>query len=289
MDYSQSIGIIGYGEVGKVFTEGLRQNQDLKIHVYDVLTQQGREDILMDIKRQGAIPEMSIRDLVHAADTIFVLVNSSAISDVIASIIEAMEKPIIVIDFTTSSPHTKQNCSNRLQNEHCEAVYIDAAIMGTVATEGFQVPILFASHNEDAMSTIKNNLQMNVSILVEQVGTAASIKLIRSVFMKGLEALVLESMTAAKKYNVENNVLESISTTLNNNDFKHFAEALIKTHVIHKMRRYKEVIDSMKLLEDANIEPYVSEGVRSFFEYSVKKEIRNTDSVDEILMAYGGK
>lgn len=273
MEGSHTIGIIGYGEVGRVFTEGLIRNKQLTIHVYDLLTEQGHTEILNDIKNKGAIPASSISDLVGASDIVFLLVNSTATLGVVNSIIETAntDKPLTIIDFTTSSPHTKQICSSQLRSYHDEAVYIDAAIMGTVATEGFNVPIVFASKNEDYMITIKNTLQMNINILVEEVGTAASIKLIRSVFMKGLEALIIESMTAAKKYKVEENVLDSISMTLNNNDFKHFADALMKTHVIHKTRRYKEVLDSLKLLEDAEIEPHVTQGVRRFFENSVGK------------------
>lgn len=286
MDEVRNIGIVGYGEVGKVFAGGLIQN-NFDVHVYDLLTEQGHEEVLKDIKNKGATPALSISDLVNKSEVILLLVNSAATKDVIASITKTKQKPLTIIDLTTSKPYTKKNCKIEIENYHPEAIYIDGAIMGTVATEGFNVPLLLASENEEIMLTIKKELTMNIKILVGEVGKAASIKLIRSVFMKGLEALLLESMIAAKKYNVDQNVMESISMTLNNNDFNKFGEALIKTHVIHKNRRYKEILDSIKLIEDAKIEPYVTQGVKHFFEYSVERDVKPSQSIDEILTAYG--
>lgn len=111
--------------------------------------------------------------------------------------------------------------------------------------------------------------------------------------MKGLEALVLETMITARNYGVDKEVQKSISETMDNNDFTTFSNALITTHMVHKNRRMKEVSDCIKIIKDANLEPSVTEGVLTFFKNSVNKQVKNeltqTKDIEIILDAYLSK
>ncbi|MEM1503688.1 hypothetical protein RG959_09735 [Domibacillus sp. 8LH] len=105
-----------------------------------------------------------------------------------------------------------------------------------------------------------------------------------------MEALTLETLITSKHYGVSDKVMQSISKTINNNDFSTFAEALITTHVIHKNRRYKEVLDSCELIKNAELQSCVTEGVITFFsnsmETEIDQEIIQSKSVSKILDHY---
>jgi 3-hydroxyisobutyrate dehydrogenase-like beta-hydroxyacid dehydrogenase len=229
-----------------------------------------------------------MEELARCSEIIFSLVNSSSSIHVAKEISNNIKHKIIFIDFTTSTPQ------NKLKSEHLISskggLYVDAAIMGTVATEQYKVPLLLSGEHADLAQKYLTDFRLNCQAIKHPVGAASSIKLLRSIFMKGIEALLLETMITAKNYGVNKEVMDSISKTLNNNDFAHFGNALITTHMIHKNRRYKEVLDSQKLIQDANLQSYVTEGIMSFFANSVNievnKEILKSNNIEQILDSY---
>jgi 3-hydroxyisobutyrate dehydrogenase-like beta-hydroxyacid dehydrogenase len=282
-----TIGIIGFGEVGQAFVNGLLENKN-KVYVYDILLEKSESDIEEKIRKLGAIPVNQIEELAYCSEIVFSLVNSSSSIHVAKEISNNIKHKIIFIDFTTSTPQ------NKLESEHLISskggLYVDAAIMGTVATEQYKVPLLLSGEHANLAQKYLADFGLNCQAIRHPVGAASSIKLLRSIFMKGIEALLLETMITAKNYGVNEEVMDSISKTLNNNDFVHFGNALITTHMIHKNRRYKEVLDSLKLIKDANLQSYVTDGIMSFFANSVNidvdKEILKSNNIEQILDSY---
>lgn len=284
-----NIGIIGFGEVGKIFADGILKNHsNANVYVYDILLEKNHSEIIENIKKIGATPVKTIIDLSHACDMVFSLVNSSASIHVAQEFSKELNRNVIFIDLTTSTPQDKNMSETYLVEKNGK--YIDGAIMGTVATEKNKVPLLLSGNHASLAEQSLAQLGFNCQVVELPNGASASIKLLRSIFMKGLEALLLETAVTAKNYGVYNEVLESVAKTLNNNEFKTFGNALIKTHMIHKTRRYKEVQDSLKLIKDAHLESFVTDGVVSFFSNSVNMEfepsILESDNVDHILDYY---
>jgi 3-hydroxyisobutyrate dehydrogenase-like beta-hydroxyacid dehydrogenase len=287
-----NVGIIGFGEVGQVFAMGLlKNNPNVKVYVYDILLEKKQTEIEDKIFNIGAEPVYHIDKLSQKCEIVLSLVNSSASINVAKEFSKELESQAIFIDFTTSTPQDKKISEKLVQDQ--KGLYVDAAIMGTVATEKYKVPLLLSGSHASETEQHLTKLGFNCQIVELPNGASSSIKLLRSIFMKGLEALILETMITAKNYGVNKEVLDSISNTLNNNDFTTFSNALITTHMIHKNRRMKEVSDSLKLITDANLQPLVTEGVLSFFSNSVNKqidsEIAQTNDIEKILEVYSNK
>jgi 3-hydroxyisobutyrate dehydrogenase-like beta-hydroxyacid dehydrogenase len=278
------VGIIGFGEVGQVFSEGILEKTE-HLYVYDILLEKNRDMIIDKINSIGAQAVDKIEQLSERCTLIFSLVSSSASESVAAGVAKGIRKGTIFIDLTTSTPQVKANSEKIITAN--DGIYVDAAIMGTVATEQQRVPLLIAGNHAEKVQTILNSLNFNAQAISHPNGGAASIKLLRSIFMKGLEALVLETMVTAKNFGVSDEVMESISRTINNNDFATFANALITTHVIHRNRRYKEVLDSSNLIKDAELPPYVTQGVIAFFSNSVQldieREVIQSNNFEKVL------
>ncbi|WP_378934611.1 NAD(P)-binding domain-containing protein [Metabacillus herbersteinensis] len=282
-----NIGIIGYGEVGRIFIEGLL-NTNNTLFVYDILlaNQENKNPKMSEDPNIHFKP--TIDSLASTCDLIFSLVNSGSAFNVAEAISKCIKKNAILIDLTTSTPQVKKKSEELITIQG--ARYIDAAIMGTVVTEKFNVPIIIGGDDSGEITIYLKELGFNCVNLDLPNGSAASIKLLRSVFMKGLEALILETMIVSKHHDVLEEVMNSISTTMENNKFSTFSKALFDTHHIHKVRRFKEVTDSCKVIEEAKITPYVTEGVKKFFSNSIQLELEGDlikrGSIDEILSVY---
>ncbi|MEH6854811.1 hypothetical protein CN978_30515 [Priestia megaterium] len=281
------VGIIGFGEVGQIFAKGLLEKTD-NVFIYDILVRNKQSMMADKISSIGAQAVEKVGQLGEYCTLIFSLVSSSASETVASEIAMNISKETIYVDLTTSTPQVKKRSEKLIESNG--GIYVDASIMGTVATEQQQVPLLIAGDHSEKVQKLLTTLGFNCQAIDLPTGGAASIKLLRSIFMKGLEALILETMITAKSYGVSDEVMKSISKTINNNDFTTFSQALITTHVIHKNRRYKEILDSCNLINEAGFSSYVTEGVISFFSNSTNMEIDQkvieSQNVEQILDQY---
>jgi len=287
------VGLIGFGEVGQAFAKGILEKTN-QIWAYDIVFENPNHPLAVKAREMGVQPTQQLEEIGAHCSLIFTLVNSTSSETVAKNIAPSLPSGTIYLDLTTSTPQTKARSESVITSHG--GIFVDASIMGTVATEQHRVPLLIAGENGKQVKSELDWLGFNSTVIDQPNGAAASIKLLRSIFMKGLEALVIETMLTAENYKVSDEVMKSISNTLNNNDFTLFANTLITTHVLHKKRRHKEVQDSYSLITEANIEPYVTQGVQSFFEESVKKEINmdhlrlsKEEAVKDILHQYLSK
>ncbi len=277
------IGIVGFGEVGQIFAKGILE-YNKHVYVYDILLEKNKKLIIDNINEIGVKPIDNIEELGQKCDLIFSLVNSSASIDVAKKISCKMKEDTIFIDLTTSTSKMKSESEEIITSK--KGIYVDGAIMGTVVIDKNRVPLLIAGNNAEEIKTELESLGFKPQTINQPNGGAASIKMLRSIFMKGLEALILETMITAKQYEVSEEVLNSISKTIDNSSFTDFVNALITTHVIHKNRRHKEVTDGLNLIQDIEGPSFVTEGVISFFLHSTRKEMSESNNIDQILEEY---
>jgi len=76
--------------------------------------------------------------------------------------------------------------------------------------------------------------------------------------VKGMEALLSESLLAARKHGVEDVVLESLSDMLPHPEWRNHARYMISRALIHGKRRAEEMREVAKTVQDAGIEPLMS-------------------------------
>ena len=89
-------------------------------------------------------------------------------------------------------------------------------------------------------------------------GKAAATKLTRSVMVKGLEALITESLLSARYYGVEDAVLNSFANLIPHPDWPEFARYMMSRAIIHGLRRSEEMIEAAKTVREAGIDPLMS-------------------------------
>ncbi|GGI02367.1 DUF1932 domain-containing protein [Arthrobacter liuii] len=143
--------------------------------------------------------------------------------------------------------------------------YIDIAITGAVALNGVGTPLLYAGKPDSAVLDLLASVGAPVRVLPDSApGDAVTVKLLRSVIMKGLEALATEALPAARAYGV----LDQLYAVLGDVDqapFTDLLKSMVATHPAHAVRRHAEVLEAAAQLESIGCPAGLTEQVAGKF------------------------
>jgi len=135
------------------------------------------------------------------------------------------------------------------------AAYVDVAVMAPVAPYDHKVPCLIGGPGAEALLPRARALGMKMEFVSAEVGQASAIKMFRSIMVKGLEALFLESMLAASEYRVEERVLASLKETFPSLDWEKLSGYMIERVVSHGKRRAAEMREVSETLTRIGLDP----------------------------------
>ena len=249
------IAIVGFGEVGGIFGNDLAK-QGIEVSVFDILfaSPDHRRHMLAKAKNCGAIAAENLRDCLRHADLVISAVTASSALEVATEAGPMLRSGQIFLDLNSISPDTKRKLASRI--EPGKAQFVEAAVMAGVPAPRLKVPMLLGGpHAAEAAERLRS-IGMNATALSDQIGVASAVKMCRSVIMKGLEALAVECLFAARQYGAEDAVLQSLSATypsLGWND--HLPDYLISRVAQHGRRRAVEMREVAQALEAVGIEP----------------------------------
>lgn len=275
------IGIIGFGEVGGIFARDLMA-QGATVGAFDIA--------LAAVARAEALgiaagdPVSAIR----GASVVFVCVTAGSVLDAMRSLIPGLAHVPFVVDVNSVSPGTKEEAGRVI--EAAGGRYVEAAVMASVPPKGLRSPILLGGrHAADFMREMAG-FGMDLTDFSPEVGRASSVKMCRSVMIKGIEALTTECMLAARHYGVEADVLRTLGDTLPHPDWHGLARYVISRALIHGKRRAEEMREVERTVEDAGIEPLLSHAIAERQDWAWRRgaemgAARNLPVLEELLDA----
>jgi 3-hydroxyisobutyrate dehydrogenase-like beta-hydroxyacid dehydrogenase len=246
-----TIGIIGFGEVGRTFAEGLKPRVK-SIYAWDTNPAQlGLADALsiQTCASSEALCEKS--DLIISAVTAS---NTLAVAQ--SAKVKAGQ---YFLDLNSASPGTKQACAKLIEAQG--AHYIEAGVMTSVPPYGIKVPMLLGGVKAEALAVVLQSWGMDAKAVSIEIGKASAIKMSRSIMIKGLEALVIESFTNARKYGVENEVIATLEETFPDIDWHKQAAYFYSRVVQHGKRRAEEMREAANTVLDTGIEPIMASAI----------------------------
>jgi 3-hydroxyisobutyrate dehydrogenase-like beta-hydroxyacid dehydrogenase len=163
----------------------------------------------------------------------------------------------IFLDINSCSPATKR--ANAAAVESSGAAYVEAAVMAPVPPQRLKVPMLLGGPRAADLAPVLRALGMNATFIAAEIGVASAVKMCRSVVIKGLEALAVESMLAARRFGAEKEVLASLQGTFPQMGWTdELPDYLISRVAEHGRRRAAEMREVAHTLEDVGIEPIMS-------------------------------
>lgn len=270
---SLKLGVIGFGEAGTNIIEGLSNAGLAPIYVYDKLIHQDKESGGLRDRAEEIGVELvnSTKQLCQRSTYIFSFVPPSEALQVATETSQYLEQGMTFVDFNSTSPIKKREGSKSITKKG--ATFIDAAIMASVKAYQHTVPILASGKQVAQFIDDFKDYGMNIQPIKGEVGNAITIKMIRSTFMKGLEALLVETLLAAKAYNVEKPVLESISESIDKKPFKELLNILVISNSIHAHRKAGEMEFVLETLKSQNTISIMSSATKSLLEWSANLKL----------------
>ena len=242
-----TLGFLGFGEVGYYMAKGLKTAGFGRIVAFDKAAANGgpfARTIGSRAEEAGVELVSSLQDMLGLAEVVVSALPAKY------SLSAARE--------STAKPSEKREMEGLFAGKGI--LFADGAMLGPLPTYGHTVPILASGSGAAQWAEMMTPFGMKIDLAEGPAGAASSIKLVRSVFMKGLEALLVETFLFAKKSGAEEIVLESLAETLNV-PFQNTARRMIAADLVHAERRAFEVGESVELMKDLGIEPIMAEAV----------------------------
>jgi 3-hydroxyisobutyrate dehydrogenase-like beta-hydroxyacid dehydrogenase len=213
------VGLVGYGEVGRILAEDLRAMR-MAVSAFDIKLADPRSGAPLreHAARHGVTPVESHAALAARCDLVICAVTASQAVPVADACAPGMRAGTWFLDFNSASPGAKIRAAASI--DATGAAYVEGAVMTSVPPYRIRVPLLLGGQRAPALSEHLAHLGFNARVVSDAIGVASATKMCRSVMIKGLEAMVIESFTAARAYGVEDAVLASLAETFPGIDWK---------------------------------------------------------------------
>ncbi|MBV8187078.1 MAG: NAD(P)-dependent oxidoreductase [Alphaproteobacteria bacterium] len=282
------IALLGLGEAGSAIARGLcaengwrgspkpGDNAPRRLIAIDTAldkdargTALGKAARSLDVAIDGTYTE-ALRD----ADLVLSAVPGEHALEAAQSAAPLLKKGACYLDLCT--------VTGRMADEDRDAIetaggrYIDIAVMGGFFKSGIKAPMLAAGEGVEAVVAWMNQNGFDAKVLGPKPGSASSVKMLRSVIMKGLEDLAVESLVAAERQGILEEVLGCFGDA-DQLPFRDFISTLVRTHVVHAHRRWEEMGLVARTLEETGVEPLMTRTIEKAHRRTVEAAVAPAD------------
>ena len=248
---------IGFGEAGQAFVTNWSNQHRQQVKAYDIKCLQNDVDLTSALKKNGIAQAVDVDDAVANADVIFSLVTADQATIAVRSA-SAIKQGALYLECNSVSPGTKQKNADIIHAAGGELV--DVAVMAPVNPALNAVPLLLSGKAAPKAEKHLKELGMNPTVLEGEIGLASSIKMIRSIMVKGMEALYAECVLSAVKAGVDETVLNSLEKSFPAMNWMKQAGYNFERMTVHGHRRAAEMIESAKTIEELGLPNSMTQG-----------------------------
>lgn len=246
----QNLGFMGFGEAGAAFAKGFQPSAAQLIGYDTKLNDQHSHEAMHSRMLYAGVQPCSLSNL-GRADAVFCLVTADQALEAAQSAAPYLAKGAVWLDGNSCAPSTKHAASAVIAA--VGAAYVDMAIMAPVHPKGHKTPVLVSGPYADAALALMGSLGMNGAAAGAEVGDASSIKMLRSIIIKGMEALTAEAFLAAKRAGVEDAVIASLQVSDNQIDWQARGAYNLERMITHGARRAAEMTEVARFLDELNL------------------------------------
>jgi 3-hydroxyisobutyrate dehydrogenase-like beta-hydroxyacid dehydrogenase len=257
------LGILGFGEAGQSVASGFLKSATAE-HPIEIVTW----DILLPSNEKGAplkaaADRMGVRtvgsaaELAASSDIVFSLVTTDQSLVAAEQIAKHLPKGILFLDCNSTSPGMKRDVARTI--EAAGARSVEAAVMDLVPRWQHKVPMLVAGPAGEELIGKLKPFGVQMEAVGDDIGAASTIKMCRSVFMKGLDAILMECMVAAETAGVTDRIVASLQVTMPEVDWPVFIGKKLGGAAQHSGRRAGEMREVAATLRELGLEPTMAE------------------------------
>lgn len=259
------LGFIGFGEAAARFAADLNASGLTGIVAF---SRSGARAVADDpVRARAAAAGVELvktpRALCERASLIISLTPGSAALPALRKVRRHLNAGHIYVDASTSSVKDMERAAAMLEGS---ARFVDAAVMDFVSIDGIKVlTVASGSHAEDFRSLLAP-YGMNIKVVGARPGAASAMKLLRSVCMKGLAALLLESLEGAHRYGITDALVEDMARFIDGRPFEQVVKRFVCGTAIHAGRRVHETTEAMALLRSLGASTRMTRSTRAMLQ-----------------------
>lgn len=250
------LGFVGFGEAAMAFVSGwLKAGLELDICAYDLKTTLEDSDIAkakwQDYENHNVQGYASIGNALGDALYVFSMVTADQAHIAAKSAARVMKPGSFFLDCNSCSPGTKRASASICEDAGLR--YVDVAIMAPVHPNLHETPLLISGPQVNDALLVMIALGLNLQITPGEVGHASAIKMMRSVIIKGIEALVLEGLLSARIAGVDEEVIASLDASFPGWDWAKHASYSLERVAVHGQRRAEEMKEVAKTVAELGL------------------------------------
>ena len=292
------IALIGFGEAGSAIARGLAveggwraaskpgDNAPRRVIAIDTALDKDPRGVALgkEARRLDVAISADYTAALSEADLVISAVQGEFAQDAARSAAPLLKKGALYLDLCTVTGGMADE--DRAEIGRGAGHYIDVAVMGGFFSSGIKAPMLVAGDGAEPVVAWMNDNGFVAKYLGPKPGSASSVKMLRSVIVKGIEALAVESFVAADRQGI----LPEVLGCLGDIDARTFAgslKMLMQTHIVHAHRRWEEMGLVARTLRETGVEPLMTEAIEKSHRRTVDAHIAPADgqvpSVEEAL------
>ncbi len=258
MSSIRSIALIGYGEVGRILAEDLRAQQ-VAVCAFDLKFGNAQGDPLRaHAQTHGVTLASSHEKAVQGADLVISAVTASQAVPVAQACAPHLQPQAFFLDFNSASPGAKIGAAAVVNA--AGGRYVEGAVMTSIPPYRIKVPLILGGPHAHVLHPLLQPLGFAPQLGSATLGLASATKMCRSVMIKGMEAMVIESFTAARHYGVEDALIASLQETFPGIDWERQGAYFFQRVIEHGRRRAEEVREVAATVRDAGLTPWSASG-----------------------------
>jgi 3-hydroxyisobutyrate dehydrogenase-like beta-hydroxyacid dehydrogenase len=255
----EKVGIIGFGEAGAAFATGWIGRVAFELSAYDIKTDnlELRGKKFTDYNKTSVTAAHSPDELAQNVSAIFSLVTANQARQAAKSVCNTLAKGAFFFDCNSCSPGTKRDAAKLI--EAVGGRYVDVAVMAPVYPKLHRAPLLISGPHATDAAQFLTDADMNVTIVEGGIGAASTIKMIRSIMVKGMEALSAECFLASRKAGIDEVILQSLDKSYPAFHWADKAAYSLERMMVHGRRRAAEMHEVAKTVEELGLTSEMSQ------------------------------
>lgn len=287
------LGFLGFGEAGYHFGRGLSQAGLREIVAYTPsgATAAADDPVRRRAAEAGVRLVASPRELCECAELIVAVTPGRAALPALRSVRPYLRARHIYVDASTAAVKAMEQAGRMLAGK---AGFVDAAIMGTVPLNGIKVLTVASGPHAGRFRALMEPYGMNIQVVGEKPGAASAMKLIRSVCMKGIAAVLLETLEAAQRHDLLEAVAADIAASIDERPFAQIIKRFVCGTAVHAERRVHEMDESLELLRSLGASTRMTRATRGRIRDIARMGLRERfggrepDAIAQVLEAIVG-
>lgn len=279
MSRIEHICLLGFGEVGQTLAADFKAAGVAQLTAFDLLFKNSESTCTRAAVAAGVRVANSAVEAVATADLVVSAVTAAQDVAAARSVVGAMKPDAYFLDVNSVSPGVKTQAAALIDGSG--ARYVEAAIMSPINPKRVGSPMLFGGKYAAAFLPLAQKLGFSgAEVFSNQIGRASAAKMCRSVMIKGMEALLTESLLSARHYGVESTVIDSLRNLFPAADWSTLARYMISRSLIHGRRRAEEMREVAQTVTEAGLQPHMSAACAQRQDWAAS--FRDAASIEEL-------